>query len=277
MSSGWESTAAGKNLGQIAVEFGLMPPSLVVSQTPLSKGKASVRGALGAVGAASLDSAMWDGSQVLEGGIWGGGYGPPVAVVAIPLAMIGGGIYGAFAGVSEHDLATANAAISAARADLKFDENLADALRKTLCARPGGDFDLVFQSPGAADAHPVKAESTLHLPPGARSPVDPYYPGTRTRLRLEVYYSGLYGKQRTNPPLKLRVIIRGNLSRVSDGTDAGHLWAGFTSKPRRYTEWAASNARLLRTEWEAATLSVATQIIDWLNGGRSPAPTPPFP
>ena len=220
---------------------------LSVATRPMTRGEASKALAATAGSITALDPHAWN-AQILEGGIWGGGYGPTVVLVAVPAAMISGAMYGTMLGSSKNDVDAATAAIAAASADLHFEQDFARAMLTTT-ARRGSNNPLTF---GASAEAPAS-----------------------TRLRLVVYYCGLYGGMGVNPSLKLCIVMSGTLTRVREATEAGQVFVGFTSTSRSYTQWADGHGRALREEWAKANDVLAQQIVGWLAGAMPPAPRSP--
>lgn len=96
--------------------------------------------------------------------------------------------------------------------------------------------------------------------------------GIKTVLTLRVERLGLrkdLNDERVNPLQALSILIAGRLIRVADKSDAGSVMAKYESEPRRGSAWAANDAKLLRTEWQAAMDSLAAQVADWLRGSEA--------
>ena len=63
-------------------------------------------------------------------------------------------------------------------------------------------------------------------------------------------------------------MIRGQLIRTSDWSDAGTVFAKYESEQHRYSRWGKSNAKQLRAEWNGALAGISQQIAEWLASSK---------
>jgi hypothetical protein len=70
--------------------------------------------------------------------------------------------------------------------------------------------------------------------------------------------------EKANALLTLSILIRGRLTGANGGRELGTVYGKYESEPRRYSEWAASGAKLLRAEWATAMDALSSQVATWL-------------
>lgn len=213
----------------------------------------------------------------------------PQAGIALPAIYVLGRLIGSSFGVSESTLAPARDQAAAAVADFPAREFLDGALRRTLDRhgvvapvgleeglpveprqRHGrittdGKSRLTWVS-GTAEPHPLQGSSIATLV-GLRV----VHQGLRARPSLHSHRSvqGPYGE--LNPPLVLELAVEISAVRVEDWTSYGNISVQCAGGPRRFTEWAADDARLLRQELAAAWAAIARELSTRL------VPTPAAP
>ncbi len=110
----------------------------------------------------------------------------------------------------------------------------------------------------------------------AGSPVP--VPDTATTLEIRVRRAALVGADGVNPPLALCVEAEATLFRAKDGAELYSCPVHYRGEKRKFTEWAAKDARLFRQEVQRSYREISTIIVDQLTAqglvppGHAPQP-----
>jgi len=107
----------------------------------------------------------------------------------------------------------------------------------------------------------------------------PVAQGTETALQIHLLSAALTGEGSVNPPLSLCVEAKATLLRARDGQELYSCSVHYRSGGRKFTAWAANDARLFRQEFDQCYHQVGSAIAaQLLSGGfiapeRGPIPT----
>jgi len=85
-----------------------------------------------------------------------------------------------------------------------------------------------------------------------------------TALQIQVLRAGLKGKEGINPRLALCVEAQITLWRVDEGRPLGSFPVHYRSGERKFVDWAAHDARLLRQELEQCSRDLGRAMVDQL-------------
>jgi hypothetical protein len=176
-----------------------------------------------------------------------------VSVIGAPVGAIGG----AFKGVPERQRLAARAALTNAMAELNVRETFCDRL--TELARENTRHVFV----------PVHAVE----PGGPESDNRGSLTNDGVKTVLEVGIEGLLltGKKAVNPPLKLALSANARLVSAADELELYSCTLAHTNAAaRKFTEWAADDARLFREEFDRACRVLAGRMVDKLFVEPSP-------
>jgi hypothetical protein len=88
--------------------------------------------------------------------------------------------------------------------------------------------------------------------------------GIDTVLELQLIHPGLKGAGKINPPLALCVDMRARLLEARSGRELWHVTARHRSEKYKFTEWAANEGELFRSELDRCFASLSDQIVDQL-------------
>ncbi len=99
--------------------------------------------------------------------------------------------------------------------------------------------------------------------------------GADTALEIHVLSAALNGTDGINPPLAVCVEAQATLLRVRDGQKLYSCPVHYRSAGRKFTEWAANDARLFRQELEQSYRESGRAIVDHLVSRRLIAPGQP--
>lgn len=157
--------------------------------------------------------------------------------VAIPWSVCQQMIAGV-RGVSAKQLKRAEAELSAAARTPELQKKLAGEVAQQLAPRLSPPTVLVSQSAGTA--------SELE----------------ETALGISVLRAALTGEGEVNPALALCVEARATVFRPSDGVELYSWPIHYRSDKRKFTQWAADDARLFREELKRCQQQVAVAIVD---------------
>ena len=101
--------------------------------------------------------------------------------------------------------------------------------------------------------------------------------GTDTALEIQVQSAALAGDRAVNPKLALCVEARVTLLRCCDGRQLYSCPVQYRSQGRRFTQWAAHDARLFREELQKCYHDLGATVVDQMVGhGPLPAWQPTF-
>ncbi len=189
----------------------------------------------------------------------------PACVVAVPIGLWKQTV-GLFSGVSEKKFRAADAQLTAASRQTRPQFELAKEVTRELASR---------MSPTAVLAKNAGWSSE------EREPVAVSLRGEEPTMALEIQVlsAGLQGRPGPNPPLALCVEARGTLIRTTDGAEVYSCPIHYRSEERKFTKWAAEDARLFRQEMERCYREISTTMADqlaergFLPPGRAPQPT----
>jgi hypothetical protein len=116
---------------------------------------------------------------------------------------------------------------------------------------------------GGPAGEKANGQSASHLP-GSEPP--------EISLEIRVSQAALSGKPGINPPLALRVQAQATLVRARDGQELYSCPVQYRSTERKFTDWAAHDARLFRQELDQCYRQMAASLAERLvNGGLVPA------
>jgi hypothetical protein len=229
------STAAPPIAGPLVVSFPTTDSRLNLGAKPITKAKAA--------GSAAISG----GTKTLTAFAGTGGYGELFGLLVAPVVAIGAGTYGAVAGVGSTDLEAATHALESARGSLHPELEIQARLHNE---RAGllGTASQPLENPSAA---PGVSEIPLHL---------------------QLLDCGFTDGNGINPAKRLRLRVGAEVPATGANLIPSRAYVQFESEDHDYTEWAANDARLLRTEWQRAVASVAQQLVDWTSGKAIPPP-----
>ena len=178
------------------------------------------------------------------------------SAVAVPLGLWKQTV-GLFSGVGEKKLRAADAQLTAASHQARPQFELANQVAQELASRSSHPALLAKTSDRgtAGSERPTPIREAVAFRPDQ---------GTATALEIQVVSAALQGRQGPNPPLALCVEARGTLVRVVDGTELYSCPVCYRSEQRKFTKWAADDARLFRQELERCYHEVSVTIADQL-------------
>jgi hypothetical protein len=153
-------------------------------------------------------------------------------VAAIPVGLWNQGAAIARA-VPQKRLAKASAALRKAALDIRPDVELVNHVTQNLGPNKARPALMVSDSPTGGG--PRSATSDRRLEP-------------ETALEIHVRKAGLTGGKGVNPKLALEMDLQVRLFRTADGKDICSYPVHYRTEGRRYTSWAADDARLFRAE-----------------------------
>jgi hypothetical protein len=99
-----------------------------------------------------------------------------------------------------------------------------------------------------------------------------------TELEIQVRHAALRGDGNVNPSLALCVEAQATLFRVEDGTELYSCPVHYRGEKRKFTQWAAHDARLFRQELQRCYHDMSASIVDqivargFIAPGRAPQP-----
>ncbi len=199
------------------------------------------------------------------------------AVAAIPSSLCQQ-TAGAVRGLTDKMYRTAEAQVTAATRQARPDEDVAFEVAQQLTplssqpvvlmrkARPTGEHRelavLELGRRGSLGSHPKNQTVANYL---GQERVD-------TALEIDVLGAALKGSPGINPPLAVCVDARATLVRCSDGQQIYSCPVQYRSVGRRFTEWAANDARLLSDELDRCYRELGRAIVDQFIARRLIAP-----
>jgi len=225
-------------------------------QRPLTKGKASreLGQQFGALGGDE------ETIQVLTSGTLG--YALPV----LAASGVIGEAAGALAGVPQRKYTTADDALGRAATESDMQEELRNQVWQLIGERSDGRVVLVKKplpegvGPEFARLSCVRCATLAWLPKGQTARDYLASQGIDTALEIQILDPGLKGNGGVNPSLALSADVRASLIRVRDGRELASVPLKYQSKKRKFTEWAANDARLFREEIRRCDQTMAEEI-----------------
>lgn len=222
------SEAQRKSFGVVGI--GSITQAPVADLGVYARGRTSGAARGAGEGAAAGAAAFMGSGSSCSGAVCG------VAILLLPVFVVGGAVVGAVAG--------AGAAVP-------------DDKARTIEAQ----LDSVLKDAGQQEALRVDVLKAAHR---SRVPnVSAINSNVDTVLEVGLVRVGLLGQGGEDPILVLRVHA---VARLVDARTNAELYRnyGFVlgSLPRKYSEWAADGARLLRNELERVRASIAGSIVD---------------
>lgn len=213
----------------------------------------------------------------------------PAAAVLFPVGYVLGGVLGGLLGVSEGELAPAARAIDAAAREAHLDDVIARGFMAFINGRQPGRITSVADNlptmepaSGLGRLQRGSAKGVLVWNKPARVPhpladtdidavigVRVAFQGFQARSNPNVQSTG--DMHKLNPPLAFVLIVEVTTARTKDWADLGGLTIRYESEARKFTEWAAGDARPLRREMDAGLQFVLGQITTGVNFGAPPA------
>lgn len=195
----------------------------------------------------------------------------PDKKLAVPLAapfMVLGAAAGAILGLDGVEAQAAAARIVAATDGLRLHETIGQALSAHLSpTQPGGNeaclqVKLLFQGLRVRDkvAPRIVAASPVQNP---RQPVRTQAPPPARTFPA------------VNPPVSVVFVLGVAADRAGDGQSLGSISIQYESVPRKFSEWADADARLIRREFELAQQELLEAL--FVNATRQGRPALPAP
>ncbi len=183
------------------------------------------------------------------------GHGILLWIAFLPVAVLGGSIYGAVAAEPASKVREAEQALKAALADLPTGETMRDLVVQL--SREQTRHRVVALAGERADA------SGGHYRTLATEGID-------TVLEVSVRAIGFVGPSEVNPPLSLIVEACSRLVRVADGMElhalppAGSVALAFATPAHKFIEWGAADARMFREALGRAYPALAETVVEEL-------------
>ncbi len=227
------------HLGTIGVVSRNVAPEAAL-ESPTS-GK--VKGAIQGVGVALITLPPGPGPGIL---LW---------IAFLPVAVLGGSIYGAVAAEPASKVRETGQALKAALADLPTDETMRDLVLQF--AREQTSHRVVALAGGRADVSGGNYRTLTSE-------------GIDTVLEISVRAIGFVGLSEVSPPLSLIVEACARLVRVADGMElhalppAGSVALAFATPAYKFIEWGAADARLFREALGRAYPALAETVVEEL-------------
>ena len=209
----------------------------------------------------------------------------PACAVAVPISLCKQSV-ALVRGLSPRTVEEADAQLTAAANETRPHQELAVLVAQQLAPRTSEPVMLVRQPlpPGAAQdtqlMHYFARGTLVSLTGGQTANGYLLSQGADTALEIRVQEAALTGNGGINPKLALWVEARATLWRSRDGQQLYSCPAHYCSQSRKFTEWAAHDARLFRAELHKCYHELSAAMVDQLvqRGGVPPArlPQPTF-
>jgi len=195
-----------------------------------------------------------------------------------PVGMLGGAVYGAFAGESKSKLEPALTALTNAMTELQVQEALRQKLLLLVQQKSPRPVNIMTNSFPAETAFRLHSlmDDYVPLPSDTRmrSECNPAsFEGIDTLLMIRVINHGLSGLDGHNSRLALNMSVRVTLVRAQDQAQLSGFYAQYDSPARKFVDWAANGAEPFRSEFEWAVQNLAEQIV--AQSGLQLPPPPP--
>jgi hypothetical protein len=120
----------------------------------------------------------------------------------------------------------------------------------------------------------VMAGTLAWLPEGQTAAYYLASQGIDTLLEIQLLYPALNGEGTMNPPMVFSTEVRVRLMRVRDGDDLYSFSMKYRSSERKFTDWAANNARGLHDELDQFSQVAAATIVHQLSLRALPPSAP---
>jgi hypothetical protein len=176
---------------------------------------------------------------------------------------------GAVRGLSEKKFRTADSQVTAAVRTNRPTAALAREIAQTLSPRCAGSVVLLDQ-PRSHGAPPALVRFATGKPMPVNWPGNP--PMIRRAgdqaLEIEVLSAALQGGEGVNPPLAVHLIARATLSRADDGREIYSCPVQYRGTARKFTDWAANDAKLFREELDRCYRELSDTVIDQMVARR---------
>ena len=193
----------------------------------------------------------------------------PVCAVATPISLWKQGAALA-CGLSPRTIQEADAKLSEAANQTRPHEALAFQVAQQLGPRTSQPVMLVKEplgpdtEPDAALPRGVSHGKAAGLPQGRTAVSYPVSQGADTALEIHVQNATLAGNEGINPKLALCVEARATLLRSRDGQQLYSCPVQYRSQGRKFTAWAADDAKLFRQELRKCYRDLAAAMVDQL-------------
>ncbi len=171
-----------------------------------------------------------------------------VIALAVPYCLVKQ-VVAAAQGTSAEKVKTATARLSAVASKSDLQRQLAREVADRLAARPPA---------------PARFASLSSLPTANAE---------ETAVGIRIENAALTGKSGINPPLALCVEARTVVFRVRDGAEVCSWPVHYRGSARKFTQWAADDARLFRQELTRCRQQIGAAIIDQLEGRQIIGPS----
>ena len=182
--------------------------------------------------------------------------------VAIPLSICEQ-VVGAIRGVSDQEYRAADAQVTTATQSSRPAAALAGEIAQTLAPRYSGSVALLDKPYDNGVQLVSVGHKTGKLMPVSWPGDQPAIPGAGDRaLRIEVLSAALKGNGSINPALALHLEARATLLRGDDGREIYSCPVHYRSHARKFTAWAAQDAKLFREELQRCYGELSGTVID---------------
>jgi len=231
---------ARAELGTIGVVSACFEPEFKCPHKPLTKGKAAAAGAIGgALGA-------------LYGGVMTGDpYGLALGIVLVPVFSAGGAVYGVIEGKTTKTIKETEETLNAFRHE-KIQETLREHFLSVAREKTPYTFIVVEEQ------RPAFLGQEVSYGCFADKSID-------TVLEMSVpSYELKSEKEGLNPPLSFNTGVLIKLIRIADGKELYRKYFPYVGSKRKFTGWAAKNARPLREEFDRSFKNLANEIVEVL-------------
>jgi hypothetical protein len=177
--------------------------------------------------------------------------------VAVPWSICKQAVAGV-RGVSQKKVDAAEAKLLAAARKPDLQQKVAVHVARELSPRDAQPMYASMQSGMAVSAKPA-----YQLSAGKGS-----VGGNESALGVTIVSAALKGDGKINPSLALCVEARATVIRLRDGAEVDSWPVHYRSASRKFTQWAANDARLFRDELKECQQQIGNAIVDHLGGGQ---------
>jgi hypothetical protein len=180
---------------------------------------------------------------------------------------------GAIRGLSEIKIHTADSQVTAVVQTNRPTAALAREIAQTLSPRCAAAVVLLDQ-PQNGNAQPALVRFATGQPMPVNWPGDQpmiLRAGDRA-LEILVLSAALQGGDGVNPPLAVHLEARATLLRADDGREVYSCPVHYRGTARKFTDWAANDARLFREELDRCYRELSATVIDQMVARRLIAP-----
>ena len=193
----------------------------------------------------------------------------PASLAVIPLSLWKQGV-ALVRGVSTGKLQAAEAKLSEATKGFQPHQALALQVAQQLAPHTSQPVMLVQEPLGsgtdreAALRQPASRGTDARLPGGLTHVSSPVSPPPGTVLQIHVQQAALTGPAGVNPKLAFCVAAQATLLRARDGQQLCSWPVKYRSERRKFTTWAANDAKLFQAEQQKCWRQLGTSIVDQL-------------